>query len=249
MAGPDEIDSAGYRLALKQPSKKALKEFRVAVLYDDSTSEVDREIQDTLQAVTDFLAKSKVKINDKARSALDMHRVHEVFNLMLRAATSYRQSDEQFAQATEAAGKLAGDDESFKARALRGATMAHRDWLLLEEERNRMRWVWHEFFKDYDLLLCPLVSLAAPIHDPTPALDRLFSINGKQIPFTTTLFWAGLVGLPYLPATAIPTGISKDGMPKGVQVVGPQYSNLTCIRFASLLEQQYRGFVPPPDFT
>jgi amidase len=248
MAGPDEIDSAGYRLELKKPDKKALKEFRIAVLYDDPTSEIGQEIQDTLHAVTDFLVKSKVKVRENARPALNMHRVHEVYNLMLRAASAYRQTDEQFAQNAEAARKLDPRDESFKARALRAAAMSHREWLVLEEERNRLRWVWHEFFKDYDLLLCPLVPFAAPIHDPTPALDRLFSINGKQIPFTTTLFWAGLTGLTYLPATGIPTGLSKEGMPIGIQIVGPQFGDLACIEFAKLMEKQYRGYVPPPGY-
>jgi amidase len=62
------------------------------------------------------------------------------------------------------------------------------------------------------------------------------------------LFWAGLVGLAYLPATAIPIAQSGEGLPIGVQVVGPQYGDLTCIHFAKLLEQEYRGFTPPPGY-
>ena len=34
----------------------------------------------------------------------------------------------------------------------------------------------------------------------------------------------------------------------GVQIVGPQYGDLTCLAFAQLLEREYQGFVPPPGF-
>ena len=248
MAGPDEIDSVGYKLALQPSKKKALKDFRVAVMLNDPTSEIDREMQDSLQGLADFLGKKKAKVNDTARPAFDMARAHWLFNMMLRAATSHRQTDEDFARNTKAAEALSPDDDGFGARAMRGQTIRHRDWLMLNEERTRMRWAWHEFFKDYDLFLCPLVPTAAHKHNATPVGQRTVEINGKTMPFGQTLFWSGLIGLPYLPATAIPTGISKNNMPLGIQMAGPQYGDLTCIHMAKLLEQEYRGFVPPPGF-
>src|SRR5690606_26959755 len=36
-------------------------------------------------------------------------------------------------------------------------------------------------------------------------------------------------------------------LPVGVQIVGPRLADLTTIRFAELLEREYRGVVPPPD--
>jgi len=33
-----------------------------------------------------------------------------------------------------------------------------------------------------------------------------------------------------------------------VQIVGPQYGDLTCIALASLLEREFEGFVPPPGY-
>jgi amidase len=37
-------------------------------------------------------------------------------------------------------------------------------------------------------------------------------------------------------------------LPVGVQIVGPQYGDLTCIRLAQLLEKEYQGFQPPPGY-
>ena len=36
--------------------------------------------------------------------------------------------------------------------------------------------------------------------------------------------------------------------PIGVQIIGPQYGDYSTIAFAKLLEEEYRGFVPPPGY-
>ena len=71
-------------------------------------------------------------------------------------------------------------------------------------------------------------------------------VNNKQVPVVDQIFWAGYSGLTYLPASAAPIGQTTDGLPIGVQIVGPQYGDYTCIQFAKLLEKEYRSFVPRP---
>jgi amidase len=63
------------------------------------------------------------------------------------------------------------------------------------------------------------------------------------------IFWAGYTGVTYLPSTAAPIGQTKDGLPIGVQIVGPQYGDYSTIAFAKMLEDEYRGFVPPPAYS
>jgi amidase len=52
----------------------------------------------------------------------------------------------------------------------------------------------------------------------------------------------------YLPATVAPAGFSRAGLPIGVQIVGPQYGDRTCIELARLLEREFQGFVPPAGY-
>jgi amidase len=73
-------------------------------------------------------------------------------------------------------------------------------------------------------------------------------VNGKPQPSTTQMFWAGYSGDFYLPATMGLAGLAESGLPVGVQIVGPQYGDLTCIHFARLLEQEFQEFLPPPGF-
>jgi amidase len=37
-------------------------------------------------------------------------------------------------------------------------------------------------------------------------------------------------------------------LPIGVQLIGPMFEDRTPIRFAALLEREFRGFEPPPPF-
>jgi amidase len=249
MAGPDDIDAAGYRLTLPPPGKTELKQFKVAVMLNDPNSEVDRAVQARIQALTDFLAKNKATVNERARPAIDTAHAHRVYVALLRAATSGRQTDETFRRNLEAARTLAPDDESYFARQTRGNVMYHRDWLAFNEERHRMRLQWAEFFRDYDLLLCPAAASAACPHDHEgERWQRTITVNGKQVPATDQLFWAGYSAVAFLPSTVAPIGFTKEGLPVGVQIVGPQYGDRMCIAFAGLLEREFQAFVPPPGY-
>ncbi|HXP72686.1 MAG TPA: amidase [Stellaceae bacterium] len=249
MAGPDAIDGAGYRLALPAPKQKTLRQFKVALMLDDPNAEVDRPVQDLLQALGDFLAKKKVKVGDRARPDIDTTHCQRVYIALLRAATSGRQSDDVFAKNQGIARTLAADDRSYFAQMARANTMSHRDWLAVNEQRHRMRLAWAAFFRDYDLLLCPAAASAAFPHDHAGERhERTIVVNGKRVPTTDQLFWAGYPCVSYLPSTIAPIGLTKSGLPVGVQIVGPQYGDRTCIEFARFLERDHYAFTPPPAF-
>jgi amidase len=249
MAGADEIDGVGWQLRLPPPRKKALRDYKVAVMFNDPNSDVDREVQDRLRAVVDFLVRNRVKVNERARPAIDTREAHRVYVFLLRAATSGRQTDEMFRQNLEIARGLSPRDESYYARMTRANTLYHRDWLALNEARHQMRWKWAEFFEEYDLLLSPAAASAAFPHDQQGERhERAIRVNGRDVPTTDQLFWAGYSCMVYLPATVAPAGFTPGRLPVGVQIIGPQYGDRTCIEFARLLEREFQGFVPPDGY-
>jgi amidase len=249
MAGPDEVDGAGWKLDLPRPKQERLADYRLALMLEDPNSEVDRAVQDALQQLGDFLAKRGAKVSDSARPAIDTGRAHHVYIQLLRAATSGRLNDAQFAEMQRSAQSLDPHDRSYYAQMTRANVMPHRDWLAYNEERHKMRLAWAEFFREYDLFLCPVAASAAPPHDQQgERWERMITVNGKRVPTTDQLFWAGYTCAFYLPATAAPIAMSPEGLPIGVQITAPQYGDLAAIHFAKLLEREYRGFVPPPGY-
>ena len=249
MAGPDEVNAGGWRLKLPAPEKTSLRQHKVAVMLTDRNSEVDRTVQDRLQHLADFLSRKKVKVSDKARPDIDTDHAQDIYIQLLRAATSGRQTPEVFDKALEQRRKLAPEDQSYYARMIRANTMPHKDWLAANEVRHQMRLKWAAFFEEYDLLLCPAAASAAFPHDHAgERYQRTVIVNGKKVPTTDQLFWAGYSCVAYLPSTVAPIGFTPDGLPVGVQIVAPQYGDRCSIAFAKLLEQEYHGFIPPPGY-
>ena len=249
MAGPEPIEAAGWQLRLRSPKAKRLRDFKVGLMLDVPEAPVDRAVQDRLQALGDFLGRQKTKVDDRARPAIDTAEAFAVYTRLLRSATSDRQSDADFQTNAQIVGSLAPNDDSYYARAMRATVLSHRDWLAANEARTRMRLAWAEFFTRFDLLLCPVAGVAAFPHDQKRERhERTVLVNGRERPVTEHLFWAGYSGAAYLPSTAAPCGFTPSGLPVGVQIIGPQYGDLTCLAFARLLEREFQAFVPPSGY-
>ena len=249
MAGPDAIDGRGWRLALPRETRRDLRDFRVAVILDDRNAEVDASVQGEIARLAAFLRRRGAKVSMKARPAIDFDEVMRVYIALLRSATSARISDEALARMVDDVRKLPPGTDDYRARSLRGNTLLHRDWLRANEQRHRMRLAWDAFFEDWDVVLCPAATTAAFLHDQEgERWERMVDVNGGKQPGTDQMFWAGLGCAFYLPGTVAPVGETRDGLPIGVQVMAAQYRDHTSIRFAQLLEREWRGFVPPPGF-
>lgn len=247
--GPDPIDAAGWKLSLASPGWTSLRGLRVAVMLTHPTAEVDASVQAPIQALARFLAKQGAKVSERARPAFDPDEAHKVYIRLLRFATSGRQPDEQYQRFEGQKNSIAVDDFSYPAQFVRGTTMAPREWMRLNERRHQMRLAWAEFFRDWDVLLCPTAATAAfPHMQAGERWERMIEVNGKPQATTTQMFWAGYSGMCFLPSTVAPVGLTKRGLPVGVQVVGPQYADLSTIRFAQLIERGYYGFAPPPGY-
>ncbi len=249
IAGPDAIEAGAWRLALPPPRRARLPDWRVAVLLDDRNAEVDRAVGDAIRRLADFLAAQGAAVSDTARPAVDTDAAAADYIRLLRAATSGGIAPEAFAEWQALARELPPEDESYRARMARANTMTHRDWLAANERRHRLRRAWAAFFRDWDLLLCPAAASAAVPHDLAgERWQRTIAVNGRAVPTTDQLFWAGFSGMALLPSTVAPAGESPEGLPIGVQIVGPHGGDLSCIEFARQLEGAWRGFVAPPGF-
>ena len=113
---------------------------------------------------------------------------------------------ETYAGAQAAAAKLAADDTSLAAERLRGIALSHRDWVIADGARARLRAQWRELFKSFDAVICPIMPTPAYPHDHSPDQEtRRINIDGKDYVYPDQLAWPGIATLPGLPATAIPT--------------------------------------------
>ena len=249
LAGPDLLQRAAWRVELPPPRRRRLGDFRVAVWASSSLCRIDTSVSDLFDRAVAAIARAGARVDDAARPGIADEEYHRLFMLLLRAATASRMRDEDFARQQEIAA-TSDDDMSERATVARGATLLHRAWGSANEARIKLRYAWHEFFTRFDVLLTPVAATAAFPHDHRPNGDeRVVGVNGKSVPYAEQLFFAGLASLSYLPATAAPIGLTAEGLPVGLQIIGPECEDPTTIEFARLLAAELGAFVPPPKYT
>lgn len=197
-------------------SRRELHEYRVALWPTDEIAPVEREIADRCQSLGDRLAALGAKVSDKARPAFSIAHAASVYRKLLNAATDPTNE------------------------------LQHRDWIQLDEQRTRLRLEWREFFREWDVVLCPIAASVAFEHLHGGYSGRKLRIDGVELPYFQQLFWAGLATCSYLPATVFPTGLGTQGLPIGLQAIGDSYADLQTIEFARLVADQIGGFRPPP---
>jgi amidase len=219
---------------------------RIAVMADDPLAEVDESVRVQFRKLVDFLRRSGVAVGEGERP-VDSSEAWTTYVPLVRSAVSAHLSADEYAQALAHAAAQPPHSQEFPALHWRGLTLAHRDWVLLDEVRSKLRRQWAAFFERWDLLICPVATTAAFTQNQKGwRWERMIAVNGREQPSTTSLFWAGYTNLCGLPATAVPLGLSDEGLPIGAQVCGPVFADPVCLRFARWLEAEYRAFVPPP---
>lgn len=245
MAGPDEVDAIGWQLKLPASRRRRLSDFRVALKLSDPNCDVDKGYADALQNLADRLANAGATVQE-IEPDIDTGKLYENYILMLRAATSGRTPQAMLDFSREV---LKGDpDGSYLYRMAQGNLISHREWLGLNNERHKFRYAFADFFKSWDILLCPAAAGPAwPKNEEGVRHDRKIQVNGKQVYGTDQMFWAGYSCSTYLPATVGPAGL-VEGLPVGYQAVTGQYMDYTSIEFAKLVEQEIIGFQPPPGY-
>ena len=245
VAGPDEDQAVGWRLALPPPRRGALRDYRVGAWLDDSACPVDDAVRGRLEAVVEALVKAGVRV-EKARP-IDFAEAYRDYLRLLLPVTTAGAPDAVIAALAEHATQLAPNADDMQARLARFATQRHRDWLAANEKRQHHRARWAAFFRDHDVLLCPASPVTAIEHDHEgDVFTRTMQVNGMTRPYADQIAWAGVIGMAYLPATVAPAGRSPAGLPVGVQIVGPYLEDRTTLDFARRLAEVAGGFEAPP---
>jgi amidase len=250
VAGPDPLDAGtAYRLALPPSRHRELKDFRVLLIDSDPVMPTASSVCILIDTLADNLGKAGVTVTPTSPLLPDFAASSRLYMRMLMSFLAASFTPEIFAGAVAAAGQLAPDNISLAAERLRGIALSHRDWLMADGGRARLRAQWRELFKSFDAVICPVMPTPAYPHDHSPDQGtRRIDIDGKAYVYPDQLAWAGIATLPGLPATAIPIGFSPEGLPVGVQIVGPWLEDRTPLKLAELIEREFGGFVPPPMF-
>lgn len=126
-------------------------------------------------------------------------------------------------------------------------TASHAEWIEANETRARLGDQMADVFAAVDVIVAPIAPVAAFPHDHRPFQRRtLRASDGATLPYTAMLRWIALATALGLPATAMPAGRSSEGLPIGVQIIGPRGADSRTLSIAEALEDRLGGFERPP---
>ena len=246
VAGADDIHQPGWQIALPAPTQKTLKDYKVAVWLDDPIAPVDESMKERVLKVAKLVETAGGQVDYDARPDFDVALSHDCYTNLLHSAMSARSPEAEFEAGVKRRAQLAKDDQSQLAKVTRASTLYYREWHAINEKRTELRWAWHEFFKQYDVLLTPMCMTSAFPHDHNPKnSERMIQVNNTPTNYFDQVFWAGLTGVSYLPSTVVPTGLDSQQLPIGVQIVAREMGDLTSIEFSRLVDQELGGFTAP----
>jgi amidase len=90
---------------------------------------------------------------------------------------------------------------------------------------------------------------AAILHDHSePMSNRTVLIDGEQRPYWVLTAWMAPAGACYLPVTVVPVGCLSDGLPVGIQIVGPYLGDRTTLDIGKRLLAMVGGCPRPTGF-
>jgi amidase len=251
-AGPDTGEDVGWRLTLPVARGQRLATFRVAVLPSVAWVPLDAEIGAAIESLAAALGRLGCQVKSVQPPELGDFRQHYALYLSLLASVQFSRVPPETRRGRLDVMRTRDDDWS---RAFqRGAESTAPDYIGWVGQREQVRAAWRAFFTDWDVLIAPAFFTPAYPHwdkpwpDTEASIRKTLDVNGKAVLEELGLFYPSVATVAGQPATALPVGLTRGGLPIGVQAIGPYLEDRTPLRFAALLAQEFGGFKPPPGY-
>ncbi|MCM5682455.1 amidase [Schlegelella sp. S2-27] len=238
VAGPDAADAVAWRLALPPPRHRVWREHRVLVLDTHPLYPTARDITQAVDRVAQALQAEGCRVSRDLRAVPDLADLSRTFQGLLMSFIGADMPEDRYREAVRRADS--GDATT------RGLAMSHRDWVWLDRHRAQLAAAWHRTFVEWDVVLCPAAPVTAFVHDDRPMEQRSIDVDGQTLPYGSLSCWAGISQPAGLPVTTVPVGLDRDGLPIGLQVIGPRLEDRTPLAFAAGLQARVQMPGPPP---
>jgi amidase len=208
-----------------------LKGLRVAYVSDIAGIGVEAEIDTTCRDAAAALGKLGANVEHTTFDASAGRAPYQTWRGFWMVAQQF----ERLKQLDQLGKNLRGNVEA-------GLKLNALDFAQAELKREEMFHRFRELFDRYDVLLTP----AAPVGPYPIEMNFPSEINGKK--FDNYIDWiapAYLITLVSLPAATAPAGLSKAGLPIGMQIVAPRFEEPLILRVARAVHLASNVSAPP----
>ena len=242
LGGPEPPESNAMQWSLPACRHQALRDFRIGYLLEDPAAPVSAETTSVLESAIRACERAGATMKPGWPDGFRFQELIDTYYFLLGAVVlSLTPPHEQ----EHARANL----RKFPEQYARGALSSFVEWQQEHLKRLAFRALWERYFASVDVFLLPTTFMTAFPHDKTPPARRLLQVpEGGTYPFWNLLTYITPATLTGCPATTAPVGLSRSGLPVGLQIVGPYLEDATPIGFARLLAQEIGGFQAPKGY-
>lgn len=242
LAGP--ADQPALHVRLPRPRKESLRDYRIGYVLDDPFAPVDPSVKEVLQQTVAALRAAGATLAEGWPEGVSPAKSYELYWYIVGGVQGGAIPKETRAQ-LEVLVREGRTDDPY----MFGAVASHFDYSLRDQERLYERMRWQSYFREFDGFLMPQHILPPFPHDPSmPQSQRMLQTSTGPRPYRDNTRWISIASLTGLPATNAPVGFTPDGLPVGVQVLGPYYEDSTPIDIARRIGEVIGGYEVPPAF-
>ena len=243
IGGPDPADAIAYNWNLPPARRTHLTEYKIGYILDDKLCPLTSDVKDVLFQAIKALHKIGADLEEGWPSGVNPLDQYETYRFLLSSTYANELRIDKIEKFRERAAKKDGSDEWRLAWAW---TAPHKYFQAISSARIMARVIWQDYFRTHDVFLLPTAFISAFPHDHSnpPENRRLITPEGPRLYFDL-LFWISFATLTGLPATTAPIGLTKDGLPVNIQIIGPYLEDATPIDFAGKLADIIGEFQSP----
>jgi amidase len=243
LGGPDGWDAKALKWEMPAARATSLKEFRVGYVIDDPIAPPTPEVREVLEKTIEALGRAGAQMKPGWPQGLNAKGLLDTYLFMLMAFTTSMAPPAQ-----QPPPDFKPEDPNDPLQA--GPVTSYNDWQRANLRRLGYRALWQTYFKDVDVFLSPAAFTTAVLHDHSePQTERRIATSAGPRKYMDIFSWIAHATLTGCPATVAPVGLTSEGLPVDIQIMGPYWEDATPIAFAELMAREIGGFTAPAGYS
>jgi amidase len=246
LGGPDSEDAKAYKWTLPPARGTRLSDYRLGYVLDHPACPVSSDVKQVIKTAVAALNERVSVLEEGWPPNVNPVEHFTIYRFLLASTAAQSLKDDEYEEKKREAQDQDGNYESIIANAW---TAPHKHFQTANKERIGARALWQKYFETHDAFLLPVSFIPAFPHDHShPFWNRRFQSSEGLRRYEDLLFWISFATLTGLPATVTPVGRTKDGLPVGIQIIGPYLEDATPIDVAAKMVEFIGGYRPPDGY-
>jgi amidase len=232
---------------LEQPPLKQLRELRIAWTDDFGGAPLDSESRRLMRTLVDRLKQAGCQVEYQNHAGFDYEEAWFTAGACLGAINTLFQPP-LMRQVRKLIGPTlarSGHAHSLQRGLYTGMTLRPQTIINILKQRELLIEQCENFLTDWDAWICPVFPTAAFTHRKS---DAPIEVDGKPLAqLLANLLHSIIFNVTGNPVVTIPIGLTEQGLPVGVQIVGRRWQEMALLNSAEQIAGQTNGYQSPSD--